>query len=928
MQDSTSVNSPLNNNSIFQSTQVITTPTETNLVPVDDTHGIHPTSTEATSQPLPALVIKQLELKKAAALDTGDNQTVEKCEAMLSILENGGDIAIMSSELRELFEFYAGNGTEAVKSGLEFLESILPPEMAELGRVQDFFEITKNIAVLGAALIEVANTGAGIAVLYYKQKLLDASGSALNAAKTEITRLRQANQLTEQEFENAKRGINEWSAALNAETELFEGEFNLFIGQAIASGVGSLAEFASAGIAGVHAGSKLIPGLEAVGASALAVHAYLEMKEKIEDDQTFSAWQAEFSAWQKQAIAQFEGRTIDLTEEELESLKNPNAKANQELDHEFRVTSISLSALSTSKTVSDAEVQAFKTTHVDDERTKSMMRTSLKSYYKSSLEEAAYLPSTKLLNKLIELKIIKSKDKLSAGDLKKFREIVQGLSVVPSNPASIKYLDTWYQTWFDQTKATNPDELIKLTIQHQGITNTGVVPAEDLLAKRKNVTQEKAAALLPKFEQKREKIYEALKSYYKESLEEALNPDADTLKILIKLKLITEGTQELSIEEEKEYKEVVQYLLKNAEALEGAYDDWFGQLETSNKEDLIKLYIDKHQTIEQTLKHSLREVVDHKLKIENEFIKLSLKEAKATFGVTTACAIISIGLFIVGLATLPLGGVGAILMLVAAAPIALSLGFWVAELVLSYRKKPATTLAHYKGLSFKLITNRLMKGLAVSRMNSKAEKVKTQAALIDSLTQVSTQNLQNDPRHQADLREASTNFQKAKADYEASQISAAKWTERVDNLEKKLGSLGWQDFAKNASLQIGKARKEADSPQNPFIGPIHPTRERLEAFDSLTAFNDALKNSDFDLLSDETLYILESQLGIRKTELQSMISEGGNSLELLLQKFSVLKQDEILRFIARQTARMKLDLIPNPVGGIVPNTANPNLITP
>jgi hypothetical protein len=151
----------------------------------------------------------------------------------------------------------------------------------------------------------------------------------------------------------------------------------------------------------------------------------------------------------------------------------------------------------------------------------------------------------------------------------------------------------------------------------------------------------------------------------------------------------------------------------------------------------------------------------------------------------------------------------------------------------------------------------------------------------------------------------------------------------VDELEQKLGRLGWQDFAKNASLQIGKARKEMDAPQTPFMGPIHPTQARLEGFDSLTALNEALQKSDFDLLSEETLYIMESQLGISKTELQTMINEGGNSLELLLQKFSVLKQDEILRFITRQTARMKLDLIPNPIGGIVPNTATPSpLLTP
>lgn len=821
--------------------------------------------------------------------------TGETPEQLFSALENGAVVSLLATEMGEkIFELYAANGFEAAKSSIEFLEKVLPEHISELSKVKKLFTVTNAIATIGAALTIAINVGAGMSILFYKQKILKESRKALDEITEKVKVLEASGELNSEELKEAKKVLNEWGARINAESEMLEEETNVFIGKSISETTTGIATLGGA-IATVGSHAAVAAGAAAtIGSSALAAKAYFEMKEKIKDSAVFNEWQQEFTQWQKDIIPQF---TVELTPPEVAELMTPPGETA------VNASNKSFVELSQTAGVTDQEVDAFQ---FDSEHKTDLANASLKPYYRNSFKAAAELPDNEIKDALIALKVISPEEELTAKEIRDFREFVKDLKDNPNSLENLEIFNDQYQTWFEETKTEDTRTLSRLYLQHQKLTHTRFTPTQQvtaLLAKRDTVKGEKIEFLRTNFPRKREAIYRDLQSYYKEALRQSLSPDANNQQILAKLR-IPVGTN-------------VQEILDNPEALNTHYDSWFEHTEINTRDALIELYIDHHQTIETTVKHSLREVVDHKLKIESDFVKLSLIESKAAFGAATTCAFISLGLLIAGLITLPLGGAGAVLILAAGAPTAVSVGFFIAGLVLSFRKKPKTTLELYKGLNSKLLFNRLMKGIRNARAHSKAKKVKAQEALITALREryklaIEGTDLAAIQKAAQEVEKAVISLQNANEKLIEAERKAARWTEKVADLEQKLGVFAWQDFAKNASLMIGGTRNMSDYADEIRNLPIKDsTLQRLESFDSLTAFREALMQGDLDLISDETRYLLESQLGMDIKALQKMIKENPNLIELALQKFSGINQDEVVRFIERQRARMAFNLIPS-----------------
>lgn len=874
----------------------IITPPPTSATPppttphlADDLHAISPQAPDTAQTP--TLAGRQI---GPTAIETLSVDTTEETlEQHFSALEAGVEVTLRASEMSEqLLEVYAANGFEAAKSSLEFLEKVLPEHISELSKVKKLFTVTNAIATIGAALTVAINVGAGISILFYKHKILEESLKSLNEITEKVKELEIAGQLNAEELQEAKKVLNEWGARINAEKEMLDEETNVFLGKSISETTAGIATTGGA-IAAIGSHAAVATGAAAaVGSSALAVKAYFEMKEKMRDSAVFNEWQQEFTQWQKDIIPRF---TVELTQTEIAELMTPPIETTE------NVRNKSLQELAQTD-VNDQDVDAFQ---FDSEQKLDLAKASLKPYYRRSFEAAADLPDNEIKDALVALKYISPQEELTAENIQEFKETIRDLKAQPHNLDNLRKFDNQYGKWFRETRTEDSRALSKMYLQHQKLTHTRFTPTQQatvLLAKRETVIGEKIAFLRTHFSSKREAIYKDLQNYYRGALREALNPDANTQQILAKLRIPAETN--------------LQELLDNPEAFNTHYNSWFDHTEINNCDALIELYIDHHQTIESTVKHSLREVVDHKLKIESDFVKLNLIESKAAFGAATTCAVISLGLLIAGLLTLPLGGAGAVLILAAGAPTLVSIGFYIAGLVLAFRKKPKTTLELYKGLNFKLMSNRLMKGIRISRAQSKAKKVKAQEALITALRE-NAESLKGGnhiaiAKAAEKVEKAQANLEIAKAKLEEADQKATRWTEKVAELELKLGVFGWQDFAKNASLMIGGSRKLTDYVDQIRHLPIaDSTLDRLEAFDSLRAFKEALMQSDLDLISDETKYLLESQLGIDINILQRLIKEKPELIELGLQKFSAINQDEIVRFIERQRARMAFNLIPS-----------------
>ncbi|WP_068469114.1 hypothetical protein [Candidatus Protochlamydia phocaeensis] len=305
------------------------------------------------------------------------------------------------------------------------------------------------------------------------------------------------------------------------------------------------------------------------------------------------------------------------------------------------------------------------------------------------------------------------------------------------------------------------------------------------------------------------------------------------------------------------------------------FETWMG---AHPPDSLLRFYVDHQSTIEITTKNALKQMVDKKHEVEGKFLKFRSIESTALFTATLITGALSIALAIVGLVTTPVAGAGFILLGLSIGSAALSLGFFAASQYYNYRQKPAVTALALKGVNTSLIFANLRASIQDFFHTSKKRKLQETAHILQKL-------------HQANKNKKSPEYQKALEKYEAAKMAFAislskvdMWNQKVRNLQKQIKQAEWQDFARQASLKVN---------------------EDSNAFDSLQAFNEALQQADFSLLSPETKTLLESQLGLDIEALQEAISKDPEAVKKALHKFFTLGDSAFISFLEYQKERIK-----------------------
>lgn len=378
------------------------------------------------------------------------------------------------------------------------------------------------------------------------------------------------------------------------------------------------------------------------------------------------------------------------------------------------------------------------------------------------------------------------------------------------------------------------EQIIK-TADSVDVLDQIIQAAPDLLIKRQAVARKKVLLLLPQFEALKPKIQETNRSIFEKS-----------------------------------------------DNREGGFQVWF---DSQPREVMLAAYVDHQETLEITTKNALREVILQKHQLEEKFVKFNLVHSGTTMGLSAVCLGLSAGLAILGLCTIEFGGAGALLLALSIVPLAVALGFYIAQKLLSFSVKSKMTKALFTGLNTKILMNQLARGVSNWWHNHKHEHLKEVAKILHSLHISTPEEKRGDPNYQKAL----LNYEKAKVEFEQSKVSLESWSAKLKELEKIQLENGWQDFVKHAAL----IREESP-----------------EAFDSLRAFHLALKECNLELLNDETKYLLETQLGMDLDKLQRQISQDPEAIQTALQQFAAKNEGELIAFFGKQKMRIATQVIP------------------
>ena len=143
--------------------------------------------------------------------------------------------------------------------------------------------------------------------------------------------------------------------------------------------------------------------------------------------------------------------------------------------------------------------------------------------------------------------------------------------------------------------------------------NHVIQTSKDLLTKRQGIAEKKLLFLKPHFQTLKPKIQELKQASFKQN-----NPAASKKQ----------------------------------------FQTWFRK---QSQDDLLRFYIDHQETIENTTKNALKEMVSKKFEIETRFINFKLTRSSLAFSLATISLTVGCTLAVIGLLTSPVGGAGLIL---------------------------------------------------------------------------------------------------------------------------------------------------------------------------------------------------------------------------------------------------------------------------
>ena len=285
--------------------------------------------------------------------------------------------------------------------------------------------------------------------------------------------------------------------------------------------------------------------------------------------------------------------------------------------------------------------------------------------------------------------------------------------------------------------------------------------------------------------------------------------------------------------------------------------------------DLLNFYVRHQETIEHQLKNSLLQMVSTKHQMEKTFINLDLRQSQTIFSISTLTLAASVALAILGFITTPIGGVGLIFLGLSSLSFALSLGFSIAGYYYASKQRLHLTWECLKWTDIRLLYAELRLNIAKYQLGQVAAKYHgtTEKVIITSETP---------------LASLPTTLAKTK---EKIRI----WSEQVETLRERLSRAAWRDFLSHHSS------KRLDS---------------VQATEILEDFNQAMKECNFQLLSQTTRIFLERQLGMNVEKIKKEMADSPEALKNALKKLFVFDESELIKFIKVQKAAPN----PSPTG--------------
>ncbi len=403
--------------------------------------------------------------------------------------------------------------------------------------------------------------------------------------------------------------------------------------------------------------------------------------------------------------------------------------------------------------------------------------------------------------------------------------------------------------------------------------NSPVGKSNQLLKKRKLEADQKLIPLMDQFNNNKKAFKKSFLANHRQKVKDLLQE----IQVL---------PPHLVNSHQREFKELgfssipeFQSILELRDYLQSSYTPAFKQYfrELSGTqfgiETIINHHIDHQRTLEEAVKNSLKDLVKHKLKIDKGFLNLKVAESSILLSFYMSTTALTIACTILGITLLPLSGIGLIFLGLSAGLILTSIGFTVAGAIYDKCRSPL----QYQ-LSQKTKNQILYAKIKLFIEEYRHRRIAAQLTSVDLKIQ---QLVGNESKRQKKILQ-STALRNSLGECE-NNITMLR--NRANYFSQYLDNMAWIDFLKIAS--------HSDH---------HESKTYKSAFNTLQVLNDVLLECDYDLLSNETKYLLETVLGLDIPQLKEMAKdpEMKNSVGNEIQHYFIQRHHHAVKFIKNQ----------------------------
>ncbi len=760
-------------------------------------------------------------LNKHATYIEKELENLEKHKSEQELLEG-----ILETESWAAWSQQFCNSTkENVQNGLEFLEHVLPHKLLENLPSSSQLEGMGRILALSGAFLTALDSGTKGLALLCRSKILRRSEELLQ----EMQKIEASGDSSQEQLETVRQLLKEWETNLFFEKESFaeeKTEFALNTASSILLILSTPLTYIPKEVILEHVKIAAEIGLSGIMSGLELAIGGWELYKSHKESKVFHQWIQAYQSWQKRHLPRFK-----LTETGMQ-----------------REETVSSSLVSLPLTQKAHEAALFK--FFNEAKDLSEIRNYLKDF--NIKLDSSWQSKEEFLSHL------------ETNFAYRFKLVWSYLHV----QRSLEALDVVIHT------------------------------SQDLLEKRRAISQKKILLLKPHFHTVEAKIKEMKKQLFIQDMQNVLweqmrsshgspslikqqlqkwgfyHPQGNKQhqKVLQALRQFESAKSPKATLEQKEnlIKEFYQWM-EHPTAMDEQFQAWYA---TQSQDTLLQFYVDHQETIENTTKNALKEMVQKKHAIESRFIQFKLNKSRIQFSIATIALVISVTLTILGLVSLPFGGAALILLGISLGSSLISLGFLGAGFYQAYREKPNATKTLSPRFQLKMTWAKLRTAIETYAHQSKEKKLLEVAKVLYKLQMLKKTNEQNEK----DYQKALADYVKAKEAFTESQKKMNKWSKRLKKLEDHLAKKSWQDFARQAALQINS---------------------KPAAFDSLQAFQKAFEACDFRLLNEETKHLLEVQLGLDLEHLQAQVNKDPESIKDTLREFFVLGDTELVSFIKK-----------------------------